>query len=84
MVRLPKTNLEAVYKYLLSNPGYPYSFGIDEGKIYISYRVHLADTKGPHKEEIQKNLVLLAKKADELDNYLIDNFGCEYTEDSKV
>jgi serine protease Do len=84
MVKLPKTNLEAVYRYLLSNPGYPYSFSVNEGKIFISYRVHLTDIKGPNNKDIQKNLVLLAKKADELDNYLVEKFGCEFTENSKI
>ena len=34
-------------------------------------------------EEIQKNITDMAFKADEMDNYLADTFGCEFSEYAK-
>jgi hypothetical protein len=34
-------------------------------------------------EEIQADIIRLTNKADELDNFLIENFACEQTEYSK-
>lgn len=81
LVKLPKTNIEAVYKYTLSNPHNPFSFGISENLIYLSYRAHLADLQSPkHREAIQKDLATLPKKANEADNYLVENFNCELSQ----
>ncbi|MBK6605968.1 MAG: trypsin-like peptidase domain-containing protein [Leptospiraceae bacterium] len=83
LAKLPKTNLQEVYKYILSNPVSPFYLGISQGLIYISYRAHLADLKSSKRSLIQKNLAALAIKADELDNFLIDTYGCEWHEESK-
>jgi serine protease Do len=83
LVKLPKTNLQEVYKYILSNPVSPFYLGISQGLIYISYRTHLADLKSSKRSVIQKNLAELAVKADGLDNFLIETYGCEWHEDSK-
>ncbi len=83
LVKLPKKNLEQVYRYILSNPTPPFSFGIWKGMIYLSYRVHLNDLKSSFKAEIQNKMAHFAEKADELDNYLIENYGCEKSEYSK-
>ncbi|MBN1897712.1 MAG: trypsin-like peptidase domain-containing protein [Spirochaetes bacterium] len=83
MVKLPKANLTELYKFILSDPVKPFSLGIDRGIVYISYRVYLADIDSSHKEEIRKNLINLANKADELDNILIDKYGCEWSEEAK-
>lgn len=83
LVKLPKTNLQEVYNYILSNPVSPYLLGISESIIYLSYRVHLSDLTSTHAETIQKELMNLANKADELDNYLITTFQCEPSEHSK-
>jgi hypothetical protein len=83
LVKLPKTNLDAVYKYVLSNPASPFVLGISQGNIYISYRVHLSDLYTSKKSSIQSNLVGLAKKADELDNFLVETYGCEWHEESR-
>ncbi|MCB1192759.1 MAG: trypsin-like peptidase domain-containing protein [Leptospiraceae bacterium] len=83
LVKLPKKNLKELYEYILSAPAKPYSLGINEGLIYISYRVHLSDISSHIRETIQKDLSHLALKADEMDNYLVDTYGCEWTETSK-
>lgn len=82
LVKLPKQNLAAIYTYLLKNEAKPFYIGIGDSTIYLSYRVHLTDlTSLDHAAAIQKNLTELSKKADVLDNYFVDTFGCEFPED---
>jgi hypothetical protein len=83
LVKIPKSNLEPVYRYILSQPIKPFVFGIWQGMIYLSYRVHMSDIHSNLKEDIQRNIAQFAQKADELDNYLIDTFACERSEYSK-
>ena len=80
---LPKKNLEPVLSYLLNADVRPYQFGLDGNQIYISYRVHISDVFSEYGEEVQKNWTNMAVKADELDNYLADTFGCEFSEYAK-
>lgn len=80
---LPKQDLEPVLSYLLSDAVRPYQLGLDENQIYISYRVFIGDIFTDYREEIKKNIVNLAFKADELDNFLMDTYGCELSEYSK-
>lgn len=80
---LPKKNLEPVLSYLLNADVRPYQFGLDGNQIYISYRVHISDVFSEYGEEVQKDLTNMAFKADELDNYLADTFGCEFSEYAK-
>ncbi len=83
LVKLPKQNLEPVYRYILSNPAPPFSFGIYKGMIYLSYRNHMSDLQSSFLEEIQQKIARFAEKADELDNFLIEEYGCERSEYSK-
>ncbi|MEO1651994.1 MAG: trypsin-like peptidase domain-containing protein [Bacteroidota bacterium] len=83
LVKLPKQNLENVYRYILSNPASPFSFGIWEGMIYLSYRVHLSDLQSSFQDEIKNKIAHFAEKADDLDNFLIENYNCERSEYSK-
>lgn len=81
---LPKKNLEPVLTYLLSCEDIkPYQLGLDGSQIYLSYRIHMSDISSDHAEEIQHNITNLAFKADELDNYLVETFGCELSEYAK-
>ena len=81
---LPKKNLEPVLTYLLSAENIkPYQLGLDGSQIYLSYRVHISDIFSEFAEEVQKNITGLAFKADEMDNYLVDTFGCEFSEYAK-
>ncbi|MCX7997774.1 MAG: trypsin-like peptidase domain-containing protein [Leptospiraceae bacterium] len=83
VAKLPKQNLEALYTYLMSNPVKPFYFGLAENVIYLSYRVHLGDITRPNSMEIQENLKNLALKADELDNFLVENYACEWYDEAK-
>ncbi|MDX1958806.1 MAG: trypsin-like peptidase domain-containing protein [Leptospiraceae bacterium] len=82
LVKTPKQNLSELYTYLLSNFPTPFYLGITDGIVYLSYRVHLSDLRGPSRAEIQSNLVKMATKADELDNFLVEKFGCEWYDSS--
>ena len=76
--------LEPVLTYLLSAEDIkPYQLGLDGNQIYLSYRIHISDIFSDFAEEIQKNITDMAFKADEMDNYLADTFGCEFSEYAK-
>lgn len=81
---LPKTNLQELLQYLVKESVAPYKLGIHENQIYISYRVHLSDIYSSFAGEIQQNIRNMLVKADELDNYFVEKFGCEFTVFSKV
>ncbi len=80
---LPKKDLEPVLTYLLSDAVKPYQLGLQDNQIYISYRAYIADIFTDFKEEIRKNIINLALKADELDNFLVDEYGCEFSQFAK-
>lgn len=80
---LPKKDLDSVLTYLLSDSIKPYQFGLQDNQIYLSYRVHLSDVFSDFSNDIKKNLSNIVQKADELDDYLHDEFGCEFSEYSK-
>lgn len=77
---LPKTNVEPVLNYLLEQDLYPYKFGINGREITLIYRIHLTDITESGSSSIQQNIVNMADTADRLDEYLVETFGCEYTE----
>ncbi len=81
--KLPQENLDKLFKVLLSRPVAPYMLGISENHIYISYRIHLSDIFSNQKDAIKKNITNLALKADQLDNYFMDKFGCEMAAEAK-
>jgi len=76
---LPSKNLDTLYEYLLSNPVPPYYLGVYNNQIYLSYRIHISDIYSNKKEEIQNNLTHLPLKADDMDDYFVNEFGCEKT-----
>ncbi len=81
---LPKKNLEPILTYLLSAEDIkPYQLGLDGNQIYLSYRIHISDIFSEFANDIQNNITHMAFKADELDNYLSDTYGCEFSEYAK-
>lgn len=84
IVLLPKKNVEDVLTFMLNTDFGPYKLGVDGKQIYIAYRIHLADINDETAEEIQQNIADIARKADELDNYMVEKFGCEFSEYSKI
>ncbi len=81
---VPKQQLEPLLKFLLSADTKPFILGIYNNEIYVSYRVHLSDIFSDEREKVKKNLVNLAQKADDLDNYLNETFGCEFSQYTKA
>ena len=80
---LPATNLEKLFKYLLQAPAPPYKLGVMDNKIFISYRIHMSDIFTKHAGTVKKDLAIFALKADEMDNFFVDHFGCKMTKYSK-
>jgi len=81
---LPTSNLEQLYKYLLSNPILPYQLGIYQNQIFISYRVHISDIFSKLGESIKKNLANLLERADEMDDFLEKEYGCPKSNFAKI
>ena len=80
---LPKKEVEPVLDYMLSENFSPYKMGIEGRQIYLAYRLHLSDLTDSSEDEIRRNLVNLALRADEMDNLMVDRFGCEFSEYSR-
>ena len=81
--QLPKNNLKELLTYINSNQVPPYQLGVYENTIYISYRTHLSDIYSNKKDEIKNNIIRLALKADELDGFFNEKYGCEMSIESK-
>ncbi len=81
---LPKDQLEELLIYITENKVSPYQLGIYDNNIYLSYRTHLSDIYSERKEEIKNNLIHLALKADELDDFFQEQFGCKMSSESKT
>ena len=72
---------------MLSEDFGPFKMGIEDRDIYLLYRQHITDVTDMSDEvaqQVSDNLVQLALKADELDNILVERFGCEYSQYSRV
>ena len=80
---LPKKEVEPVLDYMLSEDFGPYKLGIEGRQIYIAYRIHLSDITAESEATIRQNIVNLAFRADEMDNMMVERFGCEFSEYSK-
>ncbi len=81
--QLPKQNLKELLEYLLQKNVEPYSLSIYENSIYISYRTHLSDIFTGHAGTIKENIKNLSLKADDLDDFFKDTYGCEMAIEAK-
>ncbi|GIM50886.1 trypsin-like peptidase domain-containing protein [Capnocytophaga stomatis] len=84
LVKLPKQNLKTLYQYLLSHPYTPYHFGVSDSIIYISYRVHMSDVFSDDAEKIKGYVRDIPQLADDLDNMLVEKYGCDFSIDAKL
>lgn len=82
--KLPKQDLEGLLEYLLTNNAEPYDLSINQNNIYISYRAHLSDIFSSKADEIKEKVKNLALKADDLDNFFMDEYNCEMSIEAKV
>lgn len=77
--QLPTQNMQALLEELTAKNIDPYKLGIWEKEIYVSYRVHISDVFGPRHQEVKQNIAGLYRKANELDDYFVDTFGCKFS-----
>lgn len=81
---LPKKNLEPLFNFIVSEDITPYKLGLEDNQVHIAYRIHISDIFSEYSDEIKQNITNMAYKADELDDYLVTNFGCEFSEYAKL
>lgn len=84
LVKVSKEKLRGFYGTLLSKFASPFQLGIQDQTVFLSYRMHLTDLRSSTEKEIRENIIHLIQKADELDNFFIQQFGCEPSEHSHM
>lgn len=84
IVLLPKKEVEPVLRFMLGKDFLPYKLGIEGKQVYLNYRIHLSDITEESAASIQSDICRFSEKADELDNYMVETFGCEFSEYSKT
>lgn len=77
--QLPTQNMQALLEEITSKDIAPYKLGIWEKEVYVSYRVHITDVFGPKNLEIRQNIAELYRKANELDDFYVESFGCKFS-----
>ncbi len=80
MVKLPKSNLEELYRYLLKQPAKPFFLNIGENIIYYSYRIHVSEIETIHRSTLQKNFTKFYQTVKKLENHFIKKYHCERSE----
>lgn len=83
LVLLPKQQVEPVLRYMLEAEIAPFKFGVDEREVFLIYRMHLSDLTAETEGAVRQQLISLAETADKLDDYLVETYGCEFTEYTK-
>ena len=81
---MPTQNLEEFYRYILSDVNQPYQLGIYENKVYISYREHISAVFGDRREEVKQTLMNFLQTADDMDDYLSNEFGASHSNFAKL
>ena len=86
MNTLPNKNLESLFEYLVSSDQGEFSLGVQDNTIYISYRIHMSDIfkNDASKSDIKEKIKALILKADELDDFFVDEYGCSMSTYSRV
>src|SRR5690606_26286534 len=76
---LPTQNMGAMLEETLSMDLGEYKLGIYQKELFISYRVHLADVFSAHQQRVSENIAGLFNKANELDDYFANKYGCPFS-----
>ena len=72
-----KRALGNLFRYLLSPEHAPFAFDLNGNIIRLNLTVHMSDVFAPHEhDELGQWIGKFVARADELDNALIDNYGC--------
>jgi serine protease Do len=74
---LPTQNVGPFLEEIVSDIYSPYLLGIYQKDLFLSYRVYLSDLFSSHRDEISKNITEFFRKANELDDYFVNKFGCK-------
>ncbi len=83
LAKLPRKNLVELFSYTLSDAVAPYQFTLSDDIIHLAYRTHLADLMEPkERERIGAEMMRLGERADELDTFLVQKFGCDWATQS--
>ncbi|HEU4496322.1 MAG TPA: trypsin-like peptidase domain-containing protein [Flavobacterium sp.] len=82
---LPNGNLEPLMRYILSDENLPYNLGTWDKDIFITYRTHYTDLfNEKYGQQELDRLIGLAEKADFMDNYLNESYGCDFASTAKI
>lgn len=71
--------MQTLLEEVISKDISPYKLGIWDKEIYVSYRVHISDVFGPKGKEVKTLIAGLYRKANDLDDYFVNNFGCKFS-----
>ncbi|CAN5549455.1 trypsin-like peptidase domain-containing protein [soil metagenome] len=77
--QLPMQNMGPLLEELLSKDVHPYQLGVQGKELFISYRVYITDLFSARNSEINANITEFFKKANEIDDYFVEKFGCKYS-----
>lgn len=77
--QLPSQNMGPFLEELLTKDVSPYTLGVYGKEMFISYRVHISDVFSKQQDDIRNNIAGMFRKADELDNYFFEKFGCPFS-----
>jgi serine protease Do len=83
LVQLPTQNVGQLFEELLSLDMQPFKLGLYNNEVFISYRVHLSDVFSAREQEVSKNITAVFNKANDLDDYFVNKYGCKYSVHSK-
>lgn len=79
LVQLPSQNVGALLEEMLSTEIRPYQLGLYGNEIFVSYRSAMTDVFSPRQAEVAGNIAALSHKANELDDYFVNKYGCKYS-----
>lgn len=76
IVNLPKKDILPFYEYIFSEDFGDFQLGVNDGIVYISYRMMIADifVSDQVMQQAGENLKNLSLKADELDDIFVEKF----------
>lgn len=77
--QLPTKNMQAFLEEITSRDLFPFRLGLWDKELHLAYRVHISDVIGPRANEVKKNIGELFRKANELDDYFADKYGCKFS-----
>ena len=83
---LPNKGLEELFEYLVASDQGEFSLGIQQNTIYISYRIHISDIfkNDESKADVKDKIKALILRADELDDFFVNEYGCTMSTYAKL